>query len=291
MPTTWLVLDCSNLGYRALHTTGDLSHEDEPTGVIFGICREIATLCSQYETRAVIPCFDVGKSKREEAFPYYKETRRKKVRTDEENRKRDEMYAQLNTLRRGTFEELGITNSLWEKGLEADDLMAAAVRSLPPGDRAILVTSDQDVYQLLGKNVAVHNPHTKQFLTAKWFKEEKGIRPDEWVKVKCLAGCGTDDVPGIEGVAEATAIKFLKGEIKQNATWRRIQEFKASQQYADNVKLVTLLVPFWGNKPRYELDLEGLIDPTMWDMVLGAKYGMTTLCGAFGNSRARQPVG
>jgi DNA polymerase I len=293
MKTDWLVLDVNNLGYRALHTTGDLRHEGEATGVTFGILRDIANLCRQFDTRRVIPCFDLGKSKREIEFPYYKETRRKKVRTEDEEHARGEMRHQLKLLRTEYFDQLGITNVLATKGLEADDMMALAVRSLAPDERAVLVTTDKDLYQLLSKRVAIWNPHShvSKLLTAGWFRREYGIEPGQWVRVKCLAGCDGDDIPGIDGVAEATAVKFITGQMKNNATWQKIQDFKSSQQYADNLRLVSLCGNHWGVERTVPLDRDTEPNPDAW-ADLARSLGMDSLVSALRNEKtARGPVG
>lgn len=291
MPRTWLALDVNYLGYRALHSTGKLKYEGEPTGVLFGILRDIGNLTKEFGTRSVIACFDRMPGKREAAHPFYKERRRKKKYSEEKLLAREQMMAQLDKLRTDLFERIGVTNVLSQKGLEADDMMALACRSLPPGERTILVTKDEDMFQLLSKQVAVHRPGTHGLYTARQFKAEKGIQPSEWVKVKSLAGCESDDIPGIDGVGEGRALEFLKGEIKNDKLWKAIKQFKASEQYAVNYRLVDLLdhtITSWGCPEQVELDLEAELDTAGWRQVV-LEYGMTSLVDEL-NDRVRKPL-
>lgn len=247
MSRTWCVLDMHNLAYRALFTSGGLSHEGVATGVIFGLLRDISNFGQRFGTTDFAFTFDHGKGLREQQFPYYKATRRKRNLTEEEETARQEMRDQLDRLRTEYLDRLGYGNVFWQKGYEADDLMAAVVAALPPGDRAVLVTSDKDVWQLLSRQVAVLTPHTHELFTARHFRRLFGIDPAEWVRVKALAGCSSDDIPGCPGVGEKTAVAYLKGEIKDNKKWRDIKAYKSSPAYAEALQLVRL--PYRGLKP------------------------------------------
>jgi DNA polymerase-1 len=244
MNRDWLVLDMHNLAWRAFHTTGELHYLDQATGTIFGIIGTLIALKEQFETEDVCFAFDVGRSLRLDILPSYKEKRRKRKESEEMAAQVEELDTQIGLLRNKYLPQLGYQNVFWKKGYEADDIMAAIVQGLPDGDRAILVSGDEDLYQLLSWKAAVYHPKEKEFMTARTFREEYGIKPADWVKVKCLAGCPTDEIPGLSGVGEKTALKYIQGKLKDDTRGRNIfhtvDQFKYSAEYLRNEKLVRL---------------------------------------------------
>lgn len=282
MDRTWLVLDVSYLGYRALFSTGGLAHHGDATGVVFGILRDLADLCEQHGTTDVVFAFDHGRGLREQKYPWYKESRRTKVYSPAEEEARDGMRLQVAALRTRHLPALGYENVLYRTGYEADDIIAAVCNSLPDGDRAIVVSADKDLYQLLSRRVALWNPHRKELFTAKLFKAKFGIPPADWVKVKALSGCVTDDVPGAAGVGDYTACKFLTGRqnLHTNAG-RMCTAWVASDYYRNNLEVVTLPYPGLGT---YTLVPSGPPDPAAWRRLCDL-LGFRSLTHAFGPER------
>lgn len=283
----WLVLDCNNLAYRALFSSGGLSHNGIATGVVFGLLRDISNLGKEYNTNDFAFTFDYGKGLREQKYPWYKGSRRKRKLSEEEEQNRQEMRDQLDRLRTEYLTRIGYGNIFAQRGYEADDLMAAVAAGLDDGDRAIMVTSDQDAWQLLGRQVAVLDPRTKELMTARRFKREKGIHPSYWTEVKALAGCSSDDIPGAKQVGEKTAIKYLLGELKDGPQLRNIKEWKASPNYRENQELIEL--PYPGtemcNLRDHRPDRNGLRG-------LLVELGMTTLLARLDlEKEVRGPVG
>ncbi len=227
---TWLIIDSNYLCYRAFYSMGDLSHEGVKTSVVFGFLREVVQLMERFETDYVVFCFDHGKSLRCVSHPDYKSKRKPK---DPEKREViREVRKQINTLRKTYLPEIGFKNVFSQRGYEADDIIGSLTENLAKHREAIIVSSDEDFYQLLGPRVLIYNPGKKRPMTVKSFREEFGINPDRWVDVKAMAGCSTDDIDGIEGIGEKTAAKFLRGDldskskahekiVKGNSIWRR----------------------------------------------------------------------
>jgi len=214
MSRTWMVIDGNALAWAAFHTTGGLHYRNTPTGVAYGFLGRLMRLKIELDTDDVAICFDYGKSLRYKLLPEYKATRQK--RRDEDERARA-MYAsasmQMDKLRTEYLEDIGFRNVLYEKGYEADDMIASVCRNLRNGDKAIVVSTDSDMLQLLSRHVSVYIPTEKRRITRKLFRLEYGISPKQWVDVKCLAGCSSDDVPGIKGIGEKTALRYLRGDL------------------------------------------------------------------------------
>lgn len=237
---TWLLFDVSYLAYRAFYSTGQLSYDDVPTGVLYGVFSEVLRTMERFQEWNVVFCFDVGRPKRVKLLPTYKQGRRKAEYTDEEQRARKEIKAQLDGLREDILPYIGFKNIFWAKGYEADDLIATTVLGLEENEDAIMISNDQDLYQLLGPRCEMWELGKKQYLNAKKFQQRYGIKPEQWVEVKAIAGCTSDNVPGIQGVGEKTAIKYLRGELKGKARNKIVM----NDDWPENRKLVRL--PFRG---------------------------------------------
>jgi DNA polymerase I len=240
----WLILDGTYLCHRAMHSTGPLTHNGRPTGVIYGFFRDLKNLTELFQPDGVVACFDEGKGLREQEFPYYKKSRRERVYTEAEQDARYDMFIQRNRIME-ELEELGLCVAV-QKGYEADDLIAQACIQLGQDSEIVIVGSDSDLLQLVGFSTSYHNIQSKKTTNLASFREEWGIFPFEWAFVKAVAGCATDDVPGAEGVGEKTAAKFFAQTLKQGKKYGAIEAFRKTQQYQDNKKLVSL--PFEGTR-------------------------------------------
>lgn len=220
MPNTWLVLDCNNLCHRAYHAMGGLSYDGQLTGVVYGFFKELSRLQDRFNTDRVAFCFDRGCHRRKKILPEYKAKRAREDRTLEEMEARSEIERQIEALRHDYLPAIGYRNILSGDGYEADDWIAVAVRSLLPGDDAVMVSSDKDLLQLLSATPRVdfYSLHKKKLVTAESFEAEWGLPPIKWRWVKSIAGCSTDEIPGVKGVGEKTAAKFLRKELKEDST-------------------------------------------------------------------------
>jgi DNA polymerase-1 len=280
MGKVWLVLDVQNLAYRAMHTTGDLQHDGQPTGCLFGIFKEVLKLTERFDTRNVAWCFDSEtKGVRETEFPSYKLTRRTKKRSPEDEEKRAAMRGQVTRLRRTYLDRLGYRNVFYQEGYEADDLIAAVVLNLPKKDKAVLVSGDHDLWQLISDRVSVYHPVNERHVTKYVFDQQwPGLRPQQWKLIKGIAGCKTDDVHGLEGVAEKTAVKAITSKKMEfgelTATEKTIVKFVKGQQYRDNLKLVSL--PYPGTNTDLALIVHRPPAPEAWGKVF-KELGMTSL--------------
>ena len=246
--TTHLIVDTSAMAYRAMYSTGTLEHEGEATGVLYGIFRDVSALAELHQTQSVAWCFDGGYDGRKNLFPGYKASRHKRHWADEQLREsRRQIRKQLYRLRTKLLPEAGFANVFWQEGYEADDLIASTCKGMPDGDIGITVAADSDFYQLLEVDrVLIWNPMKKKIITAESFTAEWGLPPEDWAMVKAIAGCSSDEVPGVKGVGEKTVAKYLRGELGEQT-----KAFKAIVASGDiierNLQLVRL--PFAGTMP------------------------------------------
>ncbi len=217
MKKLYLLLDVNFLAYRAYHSTPGLQTGGVPTAVTFGLLRDVVTLTHKFSTPHVVFCFDKGTPLRELVLPGYKQSRRKLLAANPaEQEKRQLVYEQVQALKNAHLPALGYRNTHAAQGYEADDVIGSICQWLREDESAIIVASDHDYFQLLNDQVAQWLPNTEELMTATTFTERWGLKPKQWVNVKALAGCNSDDIPGVRGVGELTAAKFHAGTLKKD---------------------------------------------------------------------------
>jgi DNA polymerase-1 len=244
-----LLIDCSFLCHRAIHTMGHLSAGNHRTGVIFGFLKQIQSISNDWDSNKLIFCWDSKKSKRKVLFPGYKD--RVSKLTEAEKEEREIQYAQFDQLREWVIPTMGFSNSFHQSGYEADDIMAAIALNY---DRDFLmVTADEDMFQILDMTDMWSPTKPEVVHTYKSFENKWGIFPEQWADVKALAGCKSDTVPGISGVGEKKAAAWLRKEMNpKTETYNKIKN-NAAEMYLRNIPLVKL--PMEGTKiPKLRRD-------------------------------------
>ena len=269
----WILLDVSYLCHRAYYTTGHLSYGDVSTGVLYGFFQTMVDLADRFLSTRFVFCFDQKPYKRNQLYAEYKGDR-KPPKTEAERDGLGKMHQQIAMLRDDYLGEIGYRNVFCKEGFEADDLMASAVLSLSKPDRGkvLMVTADKDIYQMLAPNVAVWNPHRQTLLTYKGFRRMYGVEPSAWPIVQALVG-GHDNIRGVKGIGEKTALKFVqnmdKGPAMLNVgVYRNIDPMHVE----DNLALIRL--PFPGTPTYKPRDDE--VDPHAWRRVM-KELGIGTL--------------
>ena len=239
---TWLILDVSFLARRAFYTTKSLEFGGVATGVIYGVFKDVANLQNELGSKDTIWCFDREGSKRREMFPDYKKKRHSRPLTPKELKEEKEFQFQLKRMRRKLLPMMGAKNVFHKKGYESDDFIASVCKNLPKGDRAIIVTADADLYQCLSDRVSLFNLNKGgEIITPDTLFRDYGVTPEQWARVKTIGGCRTDEVPGVPGVAEGTAIKFVTKTLPiESKKYRDIISEEGIKVRKRNKKLVVL---------------------------------------------------
>ncbi len=267
--STWLVLDATWLCHRAYHALGDLSHLGVSTGVVYGFLRDIPRFQDMFSTGKIAFCFDHGKSLRVADFPAYKKNRA--MGTVAEVKSRGVLEEQIIQLALKHLPDIGFRNVFRQYGYEADDLIASVVQKLRKGrDSAIIIAADKDLYQLLSDSVSIWNPQSKKLMDRKGFTQKYGIDPCKWAHVKAIAGCKTDNIPGVPRVGDLTAARYISGQLKPHT--KSYQAIEKSKEWVERLKLVQL--PYSGAvTPILLLDN---VTRSNWETVC-EKLGMETL--------------
>lgn len=231
-----IIVDSSSLCYQAKFTLS-LDYDGVEVGIIFSFLRQIMKLAKTFNTNQFVFTWDSRESERKKYFPAYKANRHNKELTEEEQEFETICYKQFNELKDTILPEIGFT-SYYQAGYEADDLIASIVFNNPIEDK-IIVTNDNDLYQLLSQNTSLFH---KELYTIDNFEKEYNVTPSKWIYVKSLAGCLSDSIPGIEKIGVKTAIKYLKKELKISSN--AYQQIQRKKNIADfNLPLVSLPYP------------------------------------------------
>lgn len=209
---TMVIVDTSYIARRAFHTTGDLSHNNFPTGTLFGFLTQIKSLTKLFSRGEISYIFtwDSPYNLRKTIYSQYKQKDHKEV--SELDQKREEDYwTQMAVLERDCLRPLGFENHLEVHGLEADDIIASLVFRFHKTYDVFIVSSDHDLFQLLDKAV-MYRPHKKKNFTESDLLKEIGVSASQWIDVMCITGCDTDNIAGVYGVGVSSAVKYVKGE-------------------------------------------------------------------------------
>lgn len=269
-----LLLDATYLCHRAYHAVGDMMHNDRGTGAVFGVLRDIVQLQEFFRTTRTVFAFDPGgHGHRHKILPTYKATRHKRhaEESDKDKAGRADFQRQIRHLRDRHLPAAGFRNVFTAPGFEADDIIAQIAAGVPEDDEAIIVGSDQDLWQCIRPNVTCWNPQTRKGYGEQSFRAQWGIQPHRWADVKALAGCSSDDVPGLPGVGEKTAARWLCGTLGAHTqAYKKLAGAKALHHR--NIKLTRL--PFLGT-PEFEIQPDEVTE-TKW-AALADELGMRTL--------------
>ncbi|KAA0120817.1 DNA polymerase I [Mycolicibacterium sp. P9-22] len=204
---TLMLLDGNSLAFRAFYalpaenfkTQGGLT-----TNAVYGFTAMLINLLRDEQPSHIAAAFDVSRQTfRKEKYPEYKEGR---------SATPDEFRGQID-ITKEVLVALGIT-VLAEEGFEADDIIATlATQAEDAGYRVLVVTGDRDSLQLVSDDVTVLYPikgvseltrFTPEAVQAKY-----GLTPEQYPDFAALRGDPSDNLPGIPGVGEKTATKWI----------------------------------------------------------------------------------
>ena len=216
-----LLIDGNNIAY-ANHCAMTLTCGSFQTQAIFGMFKSMQKLMTmQYPGWAPMVLWDGHPEWRYQLFPEYKGNR--KINDDPERAARRAAYkAQCPFIEKG-LSLLGVAQM---RGLkqEADDLAGVMTRKLANAGRSVvMVSGDQDWLCLLRDNVLWFDPVRDDKVTLANFTNYTGFfSVEEFVQGLAITGDDSDNIDGIDGVGDSTAIKFLAEHVSVEEFWRKV---------------------------------------------------------------------
>ena len=206
---TLILIDGHALAFRsyfALERTGMKTTDKVPTWAVFGFFKAVFDLLRNQRIKpdAIAVAFDVGRQTfRVEHYEQYKANRETMP---------DTLRSQMGLICEG-LEALNIP-VYTKEGYEADDVIGTITKEASlQGHKTLILTGDQDAFQLIDRDglVSVLIPSKGELIEYDWQKvyEKLGVYPNQIVDYKALRGDTSDNIPGIRGIGEKTAVKLL----------------------------------------------------------------------------------
>ena len=198
-----ILVDGSSYLYRAFHALPPLiTSKGQPTGAIKGVLNMLRSLIKTYPNSPIAVVFDAkGGTFRDELFAEYKAQRPPMP---------DDLRSQIEPLH-ASVKALGLP-LLCIEGVEADDVIGTLARQAAAQGQAVIIsTGDKDMAQLVCPNVSLVNTMTNTFMDEAGVKEKYGIGPELIIDFLALMGDKSDNIPGVPGVGEKTALALLQG--------------------------------------------------------------------------------
>lgn len=199
----FILVDGSSYLYRAFHAFPPLTNSlGEPTGAMYGVLNMLKSLISQANPSYLAVVFDAkGKTFRDDLFEQYKSHRPPMP---------DDLRKQIQPLHH-IIKALGIPLLVID-GVEADDVIGTlALRASQQGQKVLISTGDKDMAQLVDDNIMLINTMNNTLLDRDGVVEKYGIPPELIIDYLALRGDSSDNIPGVAGVGEKTALGLLQG--------------------------------------------------------------------------------
>ena len=198
-----VLVDGSSYLYRAYYSPPHLTNsKGEATGAVYGVINMLRSLLRQYEPTQMAVIFDAkGKTFRNDMYADYKAQRPPMP---------DDLRTQIEPLHR-IIRAMGLP-LVCISGVEADDVIGTISTQASKEGRAVLIsTGDKDMAQLVDENVTLINTMTNTIMGPDEVTEKFGVGPELIIDLLALQGDKADNIPGLPGVGEKTAVAMLTG--------------------------------------------------------------------------------
>lgn len=214
-----VVIDGNSLINRAFYALPLLSNKDgEYSNAVYGFTNMLLKVINEAKPSHILVAFDYGKKTfRNTLFADYKGTRKGTP---------EELKPQFAILKR-LLKAMNICY-IEKEGIEADDIIGSITKKY--NTPTIILTGDKDSLQLIDETTEVWL--TKKgisevaVMNEKTFFEEYGITPIKMIDLKSLMGDSSDNIPGVKGVGEKTAIDLLKTYGSLEGVYENIENIK-----------------------------------------------------------------
>ena len=252
---TLYLLDISSYIYRAFHAIRGLgTSQGFPTNAAFGVTSMLLKVLRERQPQYLVLAFDSkAPTFRHREYPEYKAHRPPMP---------EDLARQLPYIQK-IIQGLNLPR-LEKEGFEADDLIATLVREArDKGFNVEIVSGDKDLLPLVQEGVVMWDPMKNLRFDPGAIREKYGVSPAELVEVKALAGDPSDNIPGVPGIGEKTALKLISQYHTLDNLLSHLEDIKEKglraklTEHADLARLSRRLVLLADQAP-IEVDLENL---------------------------------
>jgi len=268
--STLLLVDGNYYVYRSFHAIRGLTNSrGEPTNAIYGFIRALRKMVADIQPDFAAVAWDQGLPRRRtEMHPAYKAQRAEMP---------EDMRPQIAFLRE-TAPLMGFT-SLSLPDTEADDLIATYAHAARNKDMDVVIaTNDKDLMQLVDTHVHIYSTHKKDLeLTKQGFallsredvKNKWGLPPEQIGELLALMGDSVDNIPGVEGFGQKTALRWLE-------KFGSLQNLIDQSDQIDNPRIREVLMrskeQIFLNREMVRLDTDLPMPASLNDLALKINY-------------------
>ncbi len=219
-----ILVDGNNLLFRSYYATaynGNLMKNSKgfPTNALYGFVNMMNKIIEEEKPTYIMVAFDKGKTFRHDKYDFYKQGR---IKTP------DELIQQFPKAKE-LLNAMGIKYFEIDN-YEADDIIGtfAEYCNADPNFIGTIISSDKDLLQLISSDIDIKLLKQQDYIryNQKTFVEEYGIEPINVIDLKALMGDSSDNIPGVKGIGEKTALKLL-------------QEYKTLDGIYENIDKIT----------------------------------------------------
>jgi len=200
--TPLVLVDGSSYLYRAFHALPPLiTSGGQPTGAVKGVISMVRRLLKDYPSSPVVVVFDAkGKTFRDDLFEAYKSHRPPMP---------DDLKKQIEPIHQ-IIRAMGLPVLVVE-GVEADDVIGTlALEAAGQNQEVVISTGDKDMAQLVSEQITLVNTMTDTILDRQGVINKFGVPPELIIDYLALIGDKSDNIPGVPGVGEKTALSILQ---------------------------------------------------------------------------------
>ena len=221
-----ILVDGNNLMFRSYYATlysGSTMTNKEgfPTNALYGFVNMMNKIIDEEKPVYIMVAFDIGKTFRHEKYDYYKG---KRDETPDDLKKQFPVAKKI-------LNAMGIKYFELE-GYEADDIIGTFAKKVDENKDflATIVSSDKDLLQLISDDVEVKLLKPKDYIRMNKdvFFDTYGLEPIKMIDLKSLMGDASDNIPGVKGIGEKTAIKLLQQYKTLDGVYENIDNIKGA---------------------------------------------------------------
>lgn len=229
----FILVDGSSYLFRAYHGLPPLTNsKGQDTGAIYGVINMLRSLIKQYSPTHMAVVFDAkGKTFRDDIYPEYKANRPAMP---------EELRSQIEPLH-NIIKAMGLP-IIVETGVEADDVIGTlASQASKAGIATLISTGDKDMAQLVNEHVTLINTMNNQVMDSQGVIDKFGVTPDLIIDFLALKGDKVDNIPGVPGVGDKSALGMLQGIGGLDAIYANLDkiadlDFRGAKKMADKMR-------------------------------------------------------
>lgn len=219
-----LAIDFNNILFSSYYGAPLTNSKGMNVNAIKGFFFRLKLLKEMFNPFYIVMANDISRQLtfRRQLFKPYKAQRKSH---DEDIMKQMKYTSQLAALLGYPF----INNELYE----ADDILGMISRYATENDMdTVVASSDKDLYQLVNDSTFIMSPRVKDLIDKIWIYDNYKLTPEQWVELKMLQGDASDNIPGIPGIGEVTALKLMQQFGSIDSIYNHLGSIKATTKNA-----------------------------------------------------------